>query len=165
MERDISQPHGYERARPIAQRDVGPFFLVFIYSVWHILFVVFPQNREPLMPSPQFIKSYFSSFTDDIISQQLLKGEKKDEDKDKEGEAAEVTARSESRAWLPWGQCLALCFCIASKDGWHDCDECTVFWRCYCRPLLCSCNRVWKWTFRSLFPCQSGKTCQPSNFF
>lgn len=49
------------------------------------------------MPSPQFIKSYFSSFTDDIISQPLQKGEKKDEDKDKEGEAAEVTARSESR--------------------------------------------------------------------
>ncbi|XP_069060849.1 mitochondrial import receptor subunit TOM70 isoform X2 [Pleurodeles waltl] len=48
------------------------------------------KNREPLMPSPQFIKSYFSSFTDDIISQPLLKGEKSDEDKDKEGEAAEV---------------------------------------------------------------------------
>lgn len=47
------------------------------------------------MPSPQFIKSYFSSFTDDIISQPLQKGEKKDEDKDKEGEAAEVTERSE----------------------------------------------------------------------
>lgn len=42
------------------------------------------------MPSPQFIKSYFSSFTDDIISQPLLKGEKSDEDKDKEGEASEV---------------------------------------------------------------------------
>uniref|UniRef100_A0A673IBL8 Mitochondrial import receptor subunit TOM70 n=1 Tax=Sinocyclocheilus rhinocerous TaxID=307959 RepID=A0A673IBL8_9TELE len=42
------------------------------------------KNREPLMPSPQFIKSYFSSFTDDIISQPLQKGEKKDEDKDKE---------------------------------------------------------------------------------
>lgn len=53
------------------------------------------QNREPLMPSPQFIKSYFSSFTDDIISQPLQKGEKKDEDKDKEGEAAEVSERSE----------------------------------------------------------------------
>jgi import receptor subunit TOM70 len=48
------------------------------------------QNREPLMPSPQFIKSYFSSFTDDIISQPMLKGEKSDEDKDKEGEALEV---------------------------------------------------------------------------
>ncbi len=48
------------------------------------------------MPSPQFIKSYFSSFTDDIISQPLMKGEKKDEDKDKEGEAAEVTGRSEN---------------------------------------------------------------------
>lgn len=47
-----------------------------------------------MMPSPQFIKSYFSSFTDDIISQPLQKGEKKDEDKDKEGEAAEVTGRS-----------------------------------------------------------------------
>ena len=46
------------------------------------------------MPSPQFIKSYFSSFTDDIISQPLQKGEKKDEDKDNEGEAAEVTERS-----------------------------------------------------------------------
>lgn len=45
------------------------------------------------MPSPQFIKSYFSSFTDDIISKPLQKGEKKDEDKDKEGEAAEVTGR------------------------------------------------------------------------
>lgn len=42
------------------------------------------------MPSPQFIKSYFSSFTDDIISQPLLKGEKSDEDKDEEGEASEV---------------------------------------------------------------------------
>lgn len=49
-----------------------------------------------MMPSPQFIKSYFSSFTDDIISQPLQKGEKKDEDKDKEGEAAEVTGRSEN---------------------------------------------------------------------
>ncbi|XP_062830872.1 mitochondrial import receptor subunit TOM70 isoform X2 [Anolis carolinensis] len=48
------------------------------------------KNREPLMPSPQFIKSYFSSFTDDIISQPLLKGEKSDEDKDKEGEASVV---------------------------------------------------------------------------
>ncbi|XP_034563071.1 mitochondrial import receptor subunit TOM70 [Notolabrus celidotus] len=52
------------------------------------------KNREPMMPSPQFIKSYFSSFTDDIISQPLQKGEKKDEDKDKEGEAAEVTESS-----------------------------------------------------------------------
>lgn len=49
-----------------------------------------------MMPSPQFIKSYFSSFTDDIISQPLQKGEKKDEDKDKEGEAAEVTGRWEN---------------------------------------------------------------------
>ncbi|XP_077198182.1 mitochondrial import receptor subunit TOM70 isoform X2 [Paroedura picta] len=48
------------------------------------------KNREPLMPSPQFIKSYFSSFTDDIISQPLLRGEKSDEDKDKEGEASVV---------------------------------------------------------------------------
>uniref|UniRef100_A0A8C6XJB0 Translocase of outer mitochondrial membrane 70 n=1 Tax=Naja naja TaxID=35670 RepID=A0A8C6XJB0_NAJNA len=46
------------------------------------------KNREPLMPSPQFIKSYFSSFTDDIISQPLLREEKSDEDKDKEGEAS-----------------------------------------------------------------------------
>ncbi|XP_069496091.1 mitochondrial import receptor subunit TOM70 [Ambystoma mexicanum] len=52
------------------------------------------KNREPLMPSPQFIKSYFSSFTDDIISQPMLKGEKSDEDKDKEGEAAEVKEKS-----------------------------------------------------------------------
>ncbi|XP_029286070.1 mitochondrial import receptor subunit TOM70 isoform X2 [Cottoperca gobio] len=55
------------------------------------------KNREPMMPSPQFIKSYFSSFTDDIISQPLQKGEKKDEDKDKEGEAADV---SESSGYL-----------------------------------------------------------------
>ncbi|XP_013922523.1 PREDICTED: mitochondrial import receptor subunit TOM70 [Thamnophis sirtalis] len=46
------------------------------------------KNREPLMPSPQFIKSYFSSFTDDIISQPLQREEKSDEDKDKEGEAS-----------------------------------------------------------------------------
>uniref|UniRef100_A0A8C5RKC5 Translocase of outer mitochondrial membrane 70 n=1 Tax=Laticauda laticaudata TaxID=8630 RepID=A0A8C5RKC5_LATLA len=46
------------------------------------------KNREPLMPSPQFIKSYFSSFTDDIISQPLLREEKSDEDKDKEGEVS-----------------------------------------------------------------------------
>ncbi|KAM9503197.1 mitochondrial import receptor subunit TOM70-like [Salvelinus alpinus] len=52
------------------------------------------KNRDPLMPSPQFIKSYFSSFTDDIISQPLQKGEKKDEDKDNEGEADEVTESS-----------------------------------------------------------------------
>ncbi|XP_077573791.1 mitochondrial import receptor subunit TOM70 [Stigmatopora nigra] len=52
------------------------------------------KNREPMMPSPQFIKSYFGSFTDDIISQPLQKGEKKDEDKDKDGEASEVTASS-----------------------------------------------------------------------
>ncbi|XP_025044244.1 mitochondrial import receptor subunit TOM70 isoform X1 [Pelodiscus sinensis] len=52
------------------------------------------KNREPLMPSPQFIKSYFSSFTDDIISQPLLKGEKSDEDKDKEGEASEIKENS-----------------------------------------------------------------------
>ncbi|XP_078265714.1 mitochondrial import receptor subunit TOM70 [Rhinoraja longicauda] len=54
------------------------------------------KNREPLMPSPQFIKSYFNSFTDDIISQPLLKGEKPDEDKDKEGEAADVTRTGRS---------------------------------------------------------------------
>ncbi|XP_057687678.1 mitochondrial import receptor subunit TOM70-like [Corythoichthys intestinalis] len=50
------------------------------------------KNREWTMPSPQYIKSYFGSFTDDIISQPLQMGEKKDEDKDNEGEAAEVTA-------------------------------------------------------------------------
>lgn len=59
----------------------------------NVKYVFFIQNREPMMPSPQFIKSYFSSFTDDIISKPLQKGEKKDEDKDKEGEAAEVTGR------------------------------------------------------------------------
>ncbi|XP_037764252.1 mitochondrial import receptor subunit TOM70 isoform X2 [Chelonia mydas] len=52
------------------------------------------KNREPLMPSPQFIKSYFSSFTDDIISQPLHKGEKSDEDKDKEGEASDIKENS-----------------------------------------------------------------------
>ncbi|XP_076974709.1 mitochondrial import receptor subunit TOM70 isoform X3 [Tamandua tetradactyla] len=56
------------------------------------------KNREPLMPSPQFIKSYFSSFTDDIISQPMLKGEKSDEDKDKEGEALEVKEKYFSAA-------------------------------------------------------------------
>ncbi|XP_057686912.1 mitochondrial import receptor subunit TOM70-like isoform X2 [Corythoichthys intestinalis] len=50
------------------------------------------ENREWTMPSPQYIKSYFGSFTDDIISQPLQKGEKKDEDEDNEGEASEVTA-------------------------------------------------------------------------
>ncbi|KAI9535926.1 Mitochondrial import receptor subunit TOM70 [Dissostichus eleginoides] len=65
------------------------------------------KNREPMMPSPQFIKSYFSSFTDDIISQPLQKGEKKDEDKDKEGETAEVTERSETLT-----HCMhVLCLC------------------------------------------------------
>ncbi|XP_057691849.1 mitochondrial import receptor subunit TOM70-like [Corythoichthys intestinalis] len=52
------------------------------------------KNRESMMPSPQIIKSYFDSFTDDIISQPLQKGEKKDEDKDNEGEASDVTATS-----------------------------------------------------------------------
>uniref|UniRef100_UPI00398F0C17 mitochondrial import receptor subunit TOM70 n=1 Tax=Pristiophorus japonicus TaxID=55135 RepID=UPI00398F0C17 len=54
------------------------------------------KNREPLMPSPQFIKSYFNSFTDDIISQPMLKGEKPDEDKDKEGEAADIRGTGRS---------------------------------------------------------------------
>ncbi|GCB67241.1 hypothetical protein scyTo_0012119 [Scyliorhinus torazame] len=54
------------------------------------------KNREPLMPSPQFIKSYFNSFTDDIISQPLLKGENPDEDKDKEGEAADIRGTERS---------------------------------------------------------------------
>nr|XP_061803910.1 mitochondrial import receptor subunit TOM70-like [Nerophis lumbriciformis] len=49
------------------------------------------ENREWTMPSPQYIKSYFGSFTDDIISQPL---QKKDEDEDNEGEASEVTASS-----------------------------------------------------------------------
>lgn len=66
---------------------------IFHFMVLLVLLTFFSQNREPLMPSPQFIKSYFSSFTDDIISQPYQKGEKKDEDKDKEGEAAEVTER------------------------------------------------------------------------
>nr|XP_061803887.1 mitochondrial import receptor subunit TOM70-like [Nerophis lumbriciformis] len=52
------------------------------------------ENREWTMPSPQYIKSYFGCFTDDIISQPLQKGEKKDEDEDNEGEASEVTASS-----------------------------------------------------------------------
>lgn len=57
------------------------------------------------MPSPQFIKSYFSSFTDDIISQPLLKGEKSDEDKDKEGEASEV---KEKWVYSTVGNCSVL---------------------------------------------------------
>ena len=61
-----------------------------VFSTLMYLNMIKFQNREPLMPSPQFIKSYFSSFTDDIISQPMLKGEKSDEDKDKEGEALEV---------------------------------------------------------------------------
>lgn len=71
----------------------GSFFIRL--PQWNVTLniVSFAQNREPMMPSPQFIKSYFSSFTDDIISKPLQKGEKKDEDKDKEGEAAEVTER------------------------------------------------------------------------
>lgn len=72
---------------------------IFISST---LSVCSSQNREPLMPSPQFIKSYFSSFTDDIISQPLQKGEKKDEDKDKEGEASEVTGRWELRVFCKY---------------------------------------------------------------
>ncbi|XP_057687917.1 mitochondrial import receptor subunit TOM70-like isoform X2 [Corythoichthys intestinalis] len=50
------------------------------------------KKRGWMMPSPQYIKSYFGSFTDDIISQPLQMGKKKDEDKDNEGEASEVTA-------------------------------------------------------------------------
>ena len=69
------------------------------------------------MPSPQFIKSYFSSFTDDIISQPLQKGEKKDEDKDKEGETAEVTARSESVAHGR-GDNVLMCVCVVCNDAW-----------------------------------------------
>nr|XP_061803913.1 mitochondrial import receptor subunit TOM70-like [Nerophis lumbriciformis] len=52
------------------------------------------KKRGWMMPSPQYIKSYFGSFTDDIISQPLQMGKKKDEDKDNEGEASEVTASS-----------------------------------------------------------------------
>ncbi|CAB1323687.1 unnamed protein product [Coregonus sp. 'balchen'] len=51
-------------------------------------------GKEKAKDKYKFIKSYFSSFTDDIISQPLQKGEKKDEDKDNEGEAAEVTESS-----------------------------------------------------------------------
>ena len=58
-----------------------------VFSISMYLNMIKFQNREPLMPSPQFIKSYFR---DDIISQPMLKGEKSDEDKDKEGEALEV---------------------------------------------------------------------------
>lgn len=61
-----------------------------VFSISMYLNMIKFQNREPLMPSPQFIKSYFSSFTDDIISQPMLKGEKSDEDKDKKEEALEV---------------------------------------------------------------------------
>jgi hypothetical protein len=67
------------------------------------------QNREPLMPSPQFIKSYFSSFTDDIISQPMLKGEKSDEDKDKEGEALEVKEKYVCQACYALN--VGICFC------------------------------------------------------
>uniref|UniRef100_A0A8C5C061 Mitochondrial import receptor subunit TOM70 n=1 Tax=Gadus morhua TaxID=8049 RepID=A0A8C5C061_GADMO len=58
------------------------------------------KNREPLMPSPQFIKSYFSSFTDDIISQPLQKGEKKDEDKDKEGSLSVVSGYLKAKQYM-----------------------------------------------------------------
>ncbi|KAG7276296.1 hypothetical protein CRUP_015619, partial [Coryphaenoides rupestris] len=47
-------------------------------------------GKEKAKDKYKFIKSYFSSFTDDLISQPLQKGEKKDEDKDKEGEATEA---------------------------------------------------------------------------
>lgn len=80
------------------KKEVPVFATAFhgVLQMYLLLWLVFShfmikfQNREPLMPSPQFIKSYFSSFTDDIISQPMLKGEKSDEDKDKEGEALEV---------------------------------------------------------------------------
>lgn len=74
------------------------------------------------MPSPQFIKSYFSSFTDDIISQPQQKGEKKDEDKDKEGEAAEITGRSEYSVHINFihkisgGAGGVVCFLLTSED-------------------------------------------------
>lgn len=74
-----------------SEGSLSDFCSVALSSMLTMFFFV--QNREPMMPSPQFIKSYFSSFTDDIISKPLQKGEKKDEDKDKEGEAAEVTGR------------------------------------------------------------------------
>ncbi|TKC34499.1 hypothetical protein EI555_001009, partial [Monodon monoceros] len=51
-------------------------------------------GKEKAKEKYKFIKSYFSSFTDDIISQPMLKGEKSDEDKDKEGEALEVKENS-----------------------------------------------------------------------
>eukprot|EP00058_Branchiostoma_floridae_P027975 XP_002613466.1 hypothetical protein BRAFLDRAFT_119859 [Branchiostoma floridae] len=47
------------------------------------------KNREPVLPSTHFIKAYFSSFTEDIISQPLDKMAN-DEDKDQEGEAVEA---------------------------------------------------------------------------
>ncbi|XP_057688208.1 mitochondrial import receptor subunit TOM70-like [Corythoichthys intestinalis] len=58
------------------------------------------KKRGWMMPSPQYIKSYFGSFTDDIISQPLQMGKKKDEDKDNEGEASEVTARLPDMEWI-----------------------------------------------------------------
>lgn len=48
------------------------------------------KNCEFLMLFLQFIKFYFSFFMDDIIFQFMFKGEKFDEDKDKEGEVLEV---------------------------------------------------------------------------
>lgn len=75
------------------------------------------------MPSPQFIKSYFSSFTDDIISQPLQKGEKKDEDKDKEGEAAEVTERSENVYSISAQLVLSGC---TMMDGEVRCRTCST---------------------------------------
>ncbi|XP_035671947.1 mitochondrial import receptor subunit TOM70-like [Branchiostoma floridae] len=47
------------------------------------------KNREPVLPSTHFIKAYFSSFTEDIISQPLDKMAN-DEDKDQEGELGEA---------------------------------------------------------------------------
>ncbi|XP_057687407.1 mitochondrial import receptor subunit TOM70-like isoform X2 [Corythoichthys intestinalis] len=58
----------------------------------HMKFLMGYKKRGWTMPSPQYIKSYFGSFTDDIISQPLQMGKKKDEDKNNEGEASEVTA-------------------------------------------------------------------------
>ncbi|KAI8514976.1 Mitochondrial import receptor subunit TOM70 [Branchiostoma belcheri] len=52
------------------------------------------KNREPVLPSTHFIKAYFSSFTEDIISQPLEKVVN-DEDKDQEGEAEQEAPPSD----------------------------------------------------------------------
>ncbi|XP_057689002.1 mitochondrial import receptor subunit TOM70-like isoform X3 [Corythoichthys intestinalis] len=72
------------------------------------------KKRGWMMPSPQYIKSYFGSFTDDIISQPLQMGKKKDEDKDNEGEASEVTARLPDMEWIQDPSRLQHCHHLSS---------------------------------------------------